>query len=250
MIRRPFSWVCILLLAILLGGCAGPQKTKDPADIHYMLGVSYLGEGNATLALKELLKATEINPDRPDIQQALAQAYHVKKAFGEAETHYLKALQLAPDDPQIENNLAALYLDMQRWDDALRYFRKAARNLLFANPEIALTGAGFADYQKGNYVDAIRFYQEAISTNPRYAQAHLRLGQAYYAMDKTELAKQEYLKALELAPDYAAAHYELGLVYMKLRDIPAAEVEFKSVQQLVPDSDLAGKAENFLKILE
>lgn len=250
MTKRPFSWVAILLLAGCLCACSSPKKAHDPADIHYMLGVSYLGEGNSTLALKELLKAAESNPDRADIQQALAQAYHVKKAFDKAEVHYLKALELAPNDPQIENNLAALYLDMQRWDDALRYFRKAARNLLFANPEIALTGAGFAKYQKGDYVDAIRYYQEAISTNPRYAQAHLRLGQAYYAMDKTELAGEEYRKALELAPDYAAAHYELGLVYMKLRDIPRATEEFKAVQQLVPDSELGGKAKNFLKILQ
>ena len=67
-------------------------------------------------------------------------------AFPDAERHYLRAVRLDRDNPLYQNNLAALYLDMERWDDAISHFRKAADNLLFTNPEVALTGIGYAYY--------------------------------------------------------------------------------------------------------
>lgn len=202
------------------------------------------------MALREFHQAAELAPNRADIQDALAQAYYLKQAYPEAEQHFLKAIELDPKNGQYENNLAALYLNQQRWDEAIRHFLKAARNLFFASPEIALTGAGFANYQKGNYVDAIGLYREAITRNPRYAQAYLRLGDAYYAMDKTELAAAEYRKALEQFPEYTEAHYRLGVTYLKLRQPEKAKKEFQAVLRDAPDSDFASQSSNYLKLLK
>ena len=244
---RWFSFACLVLLVF---GCSPATRQPNEAGAHYMLGVSFLGEQNPTSALREFLKAAEMAPDRADIQQGLAQAYHRKHAYEDAETHYRRALELAPDDPQIENNLAALYLDMHRWDDAIRYFRKASHNLLFATPEIALTGIGFAQFQKGNYVDAIGAYQEAIKANPRYAQGYFRLGQTYAAMDKTQLAVGEFQKALDLVPDYLPALYHLGLARMKLRQPQAARQCFEEVLDLAPDSEYGRMSRDYLKLLK
>ena len=214
-----------------------------------MLGVSYLREQNHTDALREFLRAADADPERADIQQALAQAYQLKKAYKEAEEHYLKALKLTPGDPQIENNLGALYLDMRRWDDAIRLFRKAADNLLFSSPEVALTGLGFAYFQKSDYPAAAASYQEAILHNPRFFQAHLRLGQALYAMDRTEQAVTELERALQLVPENAEGHYLLGQAYMKLREIKKAETQFREVIRLAPESEFARQAKGVLSLL-
>ncbi len=243
---RVLSCLCLLLLA---AGCSMGKKQANQADIHYMLGLSNLSDQNPTMALREFLQAAALDPQRADIQNGLGQAYFLKQAYPEAEQHFLRAIELDPKNPQYENNLAALYLTQQHWDEAIRHFLKAAHNLFFANPEISLTGAGFANFQKGNYVDAIGLYREAINHNPRYAQAYLRLGETYYAMDKTSLAVEEYSKALELYPGYTEAHFRLAVAYLKQHQPDQARKHFQEVLKNAPDSEFARQSTDYLKLL-
>lgn len=249
MLKRIFPLLLGALLLCLAGGCGVGKKQAKEADVHYMLGLSSLREQDPTAALREFLQAAELDPQRADIQDALGQAYYLKKAYPEAEQHFRKAIELEPDSGQYENNLAALYLNEQRWDDAIKHFLKAGHNLIFSTPEIALTGAGYANFQKGDYVDAIGLYREAINANPRYAQAYLRLGETYYAMDKIDLAIPEFTKALDFAPNYAEAHYRLGLAYLKKRQPKQAKPQFEAVLEAAPDGDFARLSKDYLKLL-
>ncbi|BCR05555.1 lipoprotein [Desulfuromonas versatilis] len=248
--RRNLYLTTVLLLLALLSGCGAPKKAPDDAEVHYILGLSYLREGNYTSALKQFLIAEKESPRRPDIQGALAQAYQLKKAYPEAERHYLLAIDYSEQEPQFQNNLAALYLDMQRWDDALVYFRKASGNLLFGSPEVALTGAGFAHFQKGDYLEALIAYREALSRNPQYVPARFRLGEAYYALDKNDLAIEAYQAALGMAPEFAQGHYQLGLSYLKEREMAKAAESFSEVLRLAPDSEWARLSKDYLKLLK
>jgi len=240
----------ILLLAIfLLAGCGGEKKEVDQGEAHFILGVSYLRENNPTLALKEFRLAAQSKPESAHIQAALAQAYYLKNAFPEAEEHYLKALKLDSNNSQVQNNLAALYLDMGRWNDAILYFKKAASDLTFTNAEVALTGLGYAYLQKGEYLEAVTACKEALEHNHRYPPAYLRMGEAYYALDKTDLAIEAFRQALSLAPDYSAAHYKLGLAYMKTGETGKAISSFQEVIRLAPDSEQGHLAADYLKLL-
>jgi Tfp pilus assembly protein PilF len=247
--RNFFRLVLAALLVLPLTGCGISQEAKKQAKVHYDLGLTYLRDDNGTMALKEFLVAADANPDDADIQAALGQSYQLKKAFPEAEKHYLKALKLRPGNPTIENNLGALYLDMKRWNDAIRYFKEAADNLLFTHPEIALTGMGFAHFQKGEYLQAVNLYKKALAIAPRYPLGHLRLGEAYFALDNTELAIEEYRKALSLAPDFFMAQYQLGLSYMKVHDSEKAKAAFREVVRLAPDTEPGQQALDYLKML-
>lgn len=239
----------LLLVSITVAGCGGGQK-KNNAEVHYILGLSYLQEQNPTLALKDFLLAEQIDPADARIQSALAQAYQLKKAFPEAEKHYLRSLALTRNDPHVENNLAALYLDMGRWEDAIRLFRKAAANLLFTHPEVALSGAGFGHFQLGQYPQAITAYEQALAHNPRYSLGRLRLGEALFAIDQPEKAIVEFRRALVLAPDFVQAHYKLGLAYMQLRKRDEALRAFREVVRLAPDDEPGTSAKEYIRILQ
>lgn len=234
------------LLAASLA-CAPAKPKTNPAEVHQILGLSYLQEQDPTRALKEFLKAAELDPRNAEIQGALAQAYHLKKAYPEAEKHYLKALRLGDDDPQIENNLAALYLDMERWDDAIRYFRKASGNLLFTNQALALTGLGYAHARKGENPEAVSAYQKVLQQNPRSVQARLLLGESYLAMDRADLAAEEFRRVLSLTPNDVRAHFQLGLAYMKAGEKEKAAASFREVLRLAPESELAAEAAQYLQ---
>ncbi len=248
--RRNLYLITGLLLLAVLSACGAPRQHQDDAQVHYILGLSYLREQNFTAALNQFMLAEKKAPRRADIQGALAQAFQLKKAYPDAEKHYLLAVEYSQQDPQYQNNLAALYLDMQRWDDALAYFRKASGNLLFNSPEVAFAGAGFAHFQKGDYLGAVIDYKEAIARDPRYVPAHFRLGEAYYALDKNDLAIEAYRDALTLAPDFAPAHYKLALSYMKERETEKAAESFREVLRLAPESEWAKPSRDYLKLLK
>jgi tetratricopeptide (TPR) repeat protein len=249
-VHRFFFPLALLLLVFLTSGCGATAKHRKEAETHYMLGVSYLRERNPTLALRELQLAEQKDAGNADIQNSLAQAYQQKHALPDAERHYLRAIRLDRDNPTYQNNLAALYLDMARWDDAIRHFRKAADNLLFTSPEVALTGIGYAYSQKGEYLDAVGACKEALNSNPRYTQAHLQLGEAYYGLDKTGPAIEAYRQALTLSPNYALAHYRLGQAYMKLKQHDQAVASFREVRRLAPDSELGRSVAEYINILK
>ncbi len=244
--------VSLLLLGLsllLLVGCSASHPSGNRSEAHYLIGISYLQEQNPTLALREFLRAEEIDPNNADIQAALGQTYQLKKAFPEAEKYYLRALKLSDNDPQIQNNLAALYLDTQRWDEAIRYFRLAAGNLLFTGQAVALTGQGLAHFQKGEYFEAVAAFKKALAQDPRYAQAHLMLGETYFALDKIDLAINEYRQAVTAAPDYARAHYQMGLAFRRKGETDKAAAAFRETIRAAPDSEAAENAAEYLKLL-
>jgi type IV pilus assembly protein PilF len=108
---------------------------------------------------------------------------------------------------------------------------------------------GFAHFQKGDYLQATTLYKEALAFTPRYPVGRLRLGEAYAALDKPQLAIAEYRKALSAAPDFPVAQYQLGLSYMKIHEAKKAETAFREVLRLAPDSDVGQRARDYLKTL-
>jgi tetratricopeptide (TPR) repeat protein len=247
--KRWVLWLVLMLTVCLAGGCSAAKEKKKNAEVHYILGVSFLQEQRPTQALKEFLLAEESSPDDAEVQAGLGQAYHLKGAYGDAETHYLRALELDGNDPQVQNNLAALYLDMERWNDAIRYFERAASNLLFKNPEVALSGIGYAYFQQGKYLEAIKAYRDALAYGVPYPRANFGMGEAYYALGKTPQAIEAFQKALEIAPDFLQARYKLGLAYMKARQKDKAVEAFQEVVQKAPASETGRLAADYLKLL-
>jgi Tfp pilus assembly protein PilF len=243
--------LCCLFLACLLltTACASPGKKKGTqAEVHFILGLAFLQEQNPTLALKEFLKAEEFDSRDHRIQAALGQAYQLRKAYPQAEAHYLRALRLDRNNSQYRNNIGALYLDMQRWDEAIVYFRQAADDLLFSTPEMALTGLGLAHFQKGDYAEAIAAYREALDYRPRFALARLRLGEVFFAQGETGQAIAEYRQALMVAPEFVLAHYKLGLAYLQAQETAKAKASFAAANRLAPDSEPGRLAGNYLEM--
>lgn len=226
------------------------QKQAQQADVHYKLGVSHLQGNNPTLALKELLIAVKNGPENSAIHASLAQAYQLKKAYSLAEQHYLQALTLSDNDPRYENNLASLYVNMEEWDKAIEYFDKAASNLLFLNPHIALTGKGYAYLMKQDYPAALLQFEEVIAIAPRYAQAYFFQSETYLAMDKPALARRALEQAVDVAPGFVQAIYQLGVMALKEQQEKDAVARFDRVVELAPNSEWGMKSTEMLRAIK
>jgi tetratricopeptide (TPR) repeat protein len=229
----------ILVLSFSLTGC-GTNKVqlREEAKIHYDLGSVYFREGKAVPALKELMQAVEKDPKNAAYRNLLGLAYYSKKLFTEAEEEYLEAIKLDPKLSGAHINLGVVYLRQSLWDKAIKEFDSGLSNVLYATPEIAYTNMGWAYYNKGDYETAIRAFNRAIESNPRYVSAYYNQGLAYLNMDKNRKAVESFTKAIEIFPDFINAHYYLGLTYLTSEDEEQARKSFQKVIDLPSEGDL------------
>lgn len=242
--------VAPLLAAFLLSAACTTSSARAKASYHYQMGLSCLGENNITGALVELTEAEKITPDDPDLLNKLALAYYFKKKYDLAEQRYLRALKIKPDFSEARNNLGVNYLQMGRWDSAIQQFRLAIDDIFFRDQEQANINLALAYLGKGDYPSALAVIRGVVTANPRNVLAHLHFGRIYFAMDKPELAIDEYRKALNLNKDFAMAHYQLALAYLKIKERALAKNSFKEVMRLVPDSEIGQLSREYLDTLK
>ncbi|PLY03142.1 MAG: hypothetical protein C0622_04790 [Desulfuromonas sp.] len=255
--------VTYLLFALLLSlsACAPVSQVEDQpvtshaqvnpqqAEVHYKLALAYLKGNDPTSALKELQIAASQDPNNAAIQIALGQTYQQKKAYRLAERHYLRALTLSNDDPRYQNNIASLYLDLQEWDKAIEYFDKAAQNLLFHNPHVALSGEAFAYYKKGDYEKALELYREVLALVPRYVPAYYYQSEVYRALKQPAAEKATLLRAVDISPSFLQARYRLAEILYEEDDIEGVREQLKVILDMSPTSDLGMKANDFMRQL-
>jgi Tfp pilus assembly protein PilF len=245
----------ILLVALMLTipalfSCSISEGAKKQASYHYQMGLSHLGENNLVSALVELTAAEKINPNDPDLLNALGYAYFLKNRHEIAEQKYLKALEIRPMFSEVRNKLGVNYLEMKRWDDAIRQFKIVTEDIFFQGQDTAVVNLGIAYLGKGDYQQALTILRAAVSTNPRDPGARRHLGRVYQAMDKMELAITEYRKAIELNMLYSNAYFDLANAYLKVKDNKGALAAFKEVVRIAPDSEIGQLSKEYLDLLK
>ena len=241
--RRFVLFLAFLTICLASVSCASNLAVrKDKAEVSRTIGEGYLGEGNVSEALGELLKAEKLYDKDPYLHYALGLAYFAKEEFELAISHFDKAVDLKPDYSEAFNSMGTVYLRLKEWDKAISCFNKARANLLYATSYFALNNLGDAYRGKESYELAIDFYEKALEDNPRFANAHRGLGLTYLDLGDYEAAVRFLEKAVKYAPGFASAQYDLGRAYAGKYDTEKAMAAFKKVVALVPDSPLADSA--------
>jgi len=243
MLKRSILILFYLFITLCLVSCAARlAERKGKAEASRRVGEGFLAEGDATVALKELLKAERLYDKDPLLQNDLGLAYLAKEQLDLAIAHFKKALELKPDYSEAANNMGVVYLRLEKWEEAIASFNRALDNLLYPTPHFALSNLGEAYRGKKDYGRSIDFYQEALKKEPRFYTAHRGLGLIYMAMGNFKGAISSLRKAIQYAPGFAPAYYDLGRVHARNQDREKAVSAFKKVIELVPDSPLADTA--------
>jgi len=240
-------FVLIGMALFSLAACAVTDASRKQASYHFQMGLSYLGENDATRALIELSEAEKLTPNDPALLNSLGLAYFYKKRFDLAELKYRRAIELKPDYSEARNNLGVNYLEMQRWDDAAAQFTLVLADLFFVNHEDARINLGLAYLGKGDYPQALEILRQAVATSPRNIVARVALGRVYFAMDRTDLAIQEFSRAVELNRNYQNGYYYLALAHLRGKNYVAAADAFREAIRIAPDSEKGRLSREYLE---
>jgi type IV pilus assembly protein PilF len=249
--QRGIAWILIFVFMISLLSCgASMEKKRAQAKATRELGEAYMRQGSYTEALRELLKAEQINPNDHLIQNDLGLIYMSKFRYDLAETHFKKALKLKPDYASARNNLGTVYLAEENWHAAIETFKSLEGNLLYGTPHYPLSNLGLAYYKLGEYPSAEKYYLRALDIEPHFVIALRGLGKTYIAMLKIPEAVSVLERAVREAPTWPELHLDMGTAYRMAGQYTKALLAFNKVSELAPDSETAEKAQDEIRTMQ
>jgi protein O-GlcNAc transferase len=173
---------------------------SEPPNV---LGILHLQAGQYAEAARELSTSLKLQPENGDGWAMLGSVYNHLDQLDQATAALDQAIQRLPLQPDPHLTLAAVLAKQNKPEDAKAERAKAA-DLMRANmnrqrAEVA-AHSGTSLLQSGKIPEAITEFQNAISFDPSYPEAHLGLADAFDRQGKTTDAAAERQKAASLHP--------------------------------------------------
>ena len=169
---------------------------------HYTLGILYMQDGRYDEAARELSLAMKLHPDNPDGWATLGSLYRKMDKLPEAADALREAIRQLPGQPESHLTLAAVLAQQGNAIEAAAERKIGAdleRQVMHRQRATVSTNSGNSLLQKGQVADAIERFQEALSEDPNYAEAHRGLAKALERQGKKAEAAAERQKAEDLS---------------------------------------------------
>ncbi len=242
--------ILIGIACVALAGCASPSPDrKKEAAARMQMGVTYLEQRNLPSAMRELMKASELDPENPEINMALGLAYQARGDQGKAEEHFRHAIRKNPDYAEAHNNLGIVLSNLGRGDEAIREFEAAVSNVMYPTPERAYYNMGEEHRRRKNFAKAEESYRKAISLNDRYVDAYLRLALLQGDGGRLADAARTLETCVALVPAHGPAWMDLGRVYLSLGRESDALKAFQGALVNSTDQALRKQASEYVNTL-
>ncbi len=236
----------IAILSVALAACAVSPEKKKEASARMQMGVTYLEQRNLPSAMRELSKASELDPGNPEIDLSLGIAYQSRGDMVKAEEYFRDAISKKSDYAEAHNNLGIVLGSMGKGEEAIREFQIAASDILYQTPERAYYNMGEEYRKRKDFAKAEEMYRNAISMNNRYVDAYLRLALVQGEGKRWTEAAGTLESCLALEPAYAQGWMDLGRVYVAMNRSRDALGAFRNVLAHSTDPVLRKQASDFV----
>jgi Tfp pilus assembly protein PilF len=243
----------VALIAILaLAGCVttgGNHVDKSKmAEGYYMKGLSYLQEKNYELASAEFNRSIQTDSSYKRSYYGLGFISDEQGLLDDAIKYYKEAIDLDSNYSEAYNALGRVYSEKQDWKNALKNYRKALDNKLYSSPHIAYMNIGYVYMAQKEYDKAIAAFRDAKRfVNQDYII--FQLGNALFEAGKLKEAIAEFEEGVGLAPQNPQMRYSFALALLKSGNKKAAVREFKKAAELAPKTEIARKANDYIRTL-
>lgn len=163
----------------------------------------------------------------------LGNIYFKNQRYEDAIRMYKKSLTFPYSYPFIHYNLGATYEKIGLIDKAIEEYKASLSS--HNDNTLAFNNLGTLYDKQGLYDMAIEAYKQALTNNPYFPVAHNNLGNTYDRIGNSEKAMAEYMAALKIDNNYADAHNNIGAMYLKKGILDKAIDELKNATQLKPE---------------
>jgi tetratricopeptide (TPR) repeat protein len=188
----------------------------------------------------------------------LAEDYYKKSQLNQAEKSFTMALEIRlrvlgtnhPDVANSYNNLGSVYRDLGQLNKAAQYFAKAltgTENLRVQSQDVkpdATLQDGIRAYQRGQYDEAIKLYDQYLSKNYNDAYVLNLKGYSLFKLKRYDEAITALLTATKADPKYAWAYFDLARVYCAMGKSSEANSAINQAISLQPDMQTIMRNDN------
>jgi type IV pilus assembly protein PilF len=243
--------ILVLIVMLVLTGCVttgNPVDKNKMAEGYYMRGLAHLQEKNYEMASVEFNRSIQHDSTFKQSYYGLGIISDYQGKLEDAAKYYKKAIDQDSEFSEAYNALGVVYSKQKKWKEADKALNKALANKLYTTPHIPYLNLGDLYMEQKEYEKAVEAYRDS----KRFVNIEwtvIKLGTALLESGKTKEAISEFQEGIEIAPQNANMRYSLGLAYLKEGKKKSALTEFKKAAELSPKSDLARKANEYIKIL-
>ncbi len=250
--RREF-WQAVgaALLCAMMVACASSgthmsesktDKKEDAARVRVELGQRYMEQGKLELAMDDLQKALQYDPNYVDAHTVIAVLFERIGNTKEAEQHYARATELAPKSGNVNNNYGQFLCAEGKFDQAQTYFARAMQDPFYKTPDVLYTNAGtcLVDHGGGaNLGQAEQDFRKALEANPSNRDALFHMAKVLYLKNDFFHARA-FIQRFESQgkPDPIALLLARD-IEIKLGHADAAREYAQRLRQDFPDSEQA-----------
>jgi tetratricopeptide (TPR) repeat protein len=179
-------------------------------------------------------RALNFKPDYADPSFKLGTIYFQQGRMEEAEKAFRKVLEANPGYPLAGHYLAMVLARTNRLKDALEVCEMAATPPGETElPSLAWNEMAFHRYERGEYQEAIRAYEKALTFTPERAVIWLDAGVAHQQLGELDQARRHYEQAVELDPELARAWHNLGAVRQEIGDVEGGQQAIDEAERLL-----------------
>ncbi len=166
---------------------------------------------NTSQAVDRAAQAVLLNPTHPENLAYYCRALDWEARYSEAFDACSCALELDPTYAEALAFLAEVYADQADWFSA----RSTAQEAIDANFQSmdAHHNMGYVLEIQGQYAEALKFYENAITLAPNLAPLYIAAGRSAYWLGDLEMASERFKAALKLNPTDPEAYDRLGWTY-------------------------------------
>jgi tetratricopeptide (TPR) repeat protein len=125
--KRAAVWAALGVALFLVTSINFVGYKIDKATWHYARGCNYVEGQKLDLALDELKKAVEIDPNNPHAHIDLGVILSIQGKYDESIWHSTQALRIRPDLPIIHYNLGSAYSGKGDLDRSIYHFKETLR---------------------------------------------------------------------------------------------------------------------------
>ena len=232
----------VLTGSILLTACVTERKggavvnEERRVDIAVKAATEYLKLGDLDRAHGHLERALELNDRHAPAYNLLALLY-IKEGDEElTEKNYKKAIRFDDEFAPALNNYGAFLYSQQRYEEAIEYLEKAAKDVGYDKRHQAYENLGATAMALGDQNKAIDAYQNVIRLVDNSPVANLELAAIYLNRGELKWADRYYKNHLAVAKQTPRSLW-LGIQIVRRTGDKDAEASYAlALRNLFPNS--------------
>ena len=228
----------LALAVIALVGSLGCSRSPEAAKArHLERGEKYFAKKDYKDAILEYRNVLRIEPTNAVAIQRLGVAHYQTGALRDAFPFLTKATELEPQNPDVRLKLGTIYLVGNRPDDARSHANAVLdRDAKNFDALLLLADSARTPGDIDNALARLETARPGVEDRPKF---HLALGALYLKKRDLARAEQAFKDAVARDPKAVEGHSALGQFYALQQDFGKAEEELKTAATLAPPASPA-----------